>query len=332
MCSCTKRGCALSSFWLPAATLWWRELVRFWRQKSRVLGVVASPLVFWLVIGYGSGDLGRFPQLILPEPVVPDGADYLLLESTYGNRLHSAEDPRPQLERIVVETAQRGGSIVIPAFAVERTQKLIFLFKELMEQGAMPRIPIYSDSPMAIEAMKVFLRHQDEFDEETRALIQKYGLPLKWNGFHFAAAREESVQINACRLPIIIISSSGMATGGRVLHHLAHRLPDPRNTVVFVGFQAEGTRGALLQAGRPTIKIHGADVPVRAKIETLGQFSDHADYLEIMAWLKRFARPPRRTFIVHGEPSSAQAMHDRIASELGWDVHVAQYLEQVQLS
>jgi metallo-beta-lactamase family protein len=185
---------------------------------------------------------------------------------------------------------------------------------------------------MAIEAMKIFLRHQDEFDEETRGLIRKHGSPLEWDGFHFAAKREESIQINRSRVPIVIVSSSGMASGGRVLHHLAQRLPDPHNTVVFVGFQAEGTRGALLQAGRPSIKIHGLEVPVRAKIETLGQFSDHADYQEIMAWLKGFARPPRRTFVVHGEPSAAQAMGDRVARELGWDVHVAQYLERIELT
>jgi metallo-beta-lactamase family protein len=278
-----------------------------------------------------TGDMGR-PHSETGGPSAPPDTDYLLLESTYGNRLHPAQDPHPQLARIITQTARRGGSVVIPAFAVERTQKLIFLLKELMEEGAMPRIPVYSDSPMAIEAMKIFLRHQDEFDEETRGLIRKHGSPLEWDGFHFAAKREESVQINRSRVPIVIVSSSGMASGGRVLHHLAQRLPDPHNTVVFVGFQAEGTRGALLQAGRPTVKIHGLEVPVRAKIETLGQFSDHADYQEIMAWLKGFARPPRRTFIVHGEPTAAQAMGDRVARELGWDVRVAQYLERIELT
>jgi metallo-beta-lactamase family protein len=277
-----------------------------------------------------TGDLGR-PHSETGGPSAPPQADYLVLESTYGNRLHPTDDPGPQLARIITETAHRGGSVVMPAFAIERTQKLIFLMKEMMEEGTMLHIPVYSDSPMAIEAMRIFLHHQDEFDEETRGLIRKHGSPFNWPNFHFAATREESVEINHCRMPIVIVSSSGMATGGRVLHHLEQRLPDPRNAVVFVGFQAEGTRGALLQAGRPSIKIHGQDVPVRAKIASLGQFSDHADYPEMMAWLKGFARPPRRTFLVHGEPSAAQAMHDRIARELGWDVHVAQYLERVEL-
>ena len=277
-----------------------------------------------------SGDMGRLDSET-GGPSAPVETDYLVLESTYGNRLHPADDPRPQLARIVTETARRGGSVIVPAFAVERTQKLLFLMKELMEEAAMPRLPVYSDSPMAIEALQVFLRHQDEFDQETRGLIEKYGSPMKWPGFHFAARREESVKINQCRMPIVIISSSGMATGGRILHHLAQRLPDPRNTVVFVGFQAEGTRGQAIQSGRPTVKIHGIEVPVRARVETLGQFSDHADYQEMLAWLKQFSRPPGRTFLVHGEPHSAEALRDRIASQLGWDVHIARYLERVEL-
>lgn len=277
-----------------------------------------------------TGDMGR-PGSATGGPAAPSDADYLLVESTYGNRLHPAEDPRPHLAKIVSETARRGGSVILPAFAVERTQKLLFILKEQMEEGAMPRIPIYSDSPMAIEAMNVFLRHQDEFDEETRGLIRRYGSPLKWEEFHFAPKREDSIRINECRLPIVIVSSSGMAAGGRILHHLARRLPDPRNTVVFVGFQAVGTRGQQIQAGRPTVKIHGAEVPIRARVETLGQFSDHADYEEMLAWMKQFRRPPQRTFLVHGEPSAAEALRERITSQLGWKVHIAQYLEQVDL-
>ncbi len=278
-----------------------------------------------------TGDMGR-PDSATGGPAPPAEADYLLVESTYGNRRHSREDPGPLLSRIVGETARGGGSVVIPAFAVERTQKLIFLIKELMEQGAMPRLPVYSDSPMAIDAMHVFLRHQNEFDEDTRALIRRHGSPLNWDGFHFAAKREESMKINQCRVPVIIISSSGMVAGGRILHHLAQRLPDPRTTVVFVGFQAMGTRGQLIQSGRPTVKIHGSEIPVRARIETLGQMSDHSDYEEMLAWMKQFRRPPRRTFLVHGEPSAAEALRQRIVADLKWNVHVPQYLEQVDLA
>lgn len=278
-----------------------------------------------------TGDMGR-PDSATRGPNPPTEADYLLVESTYGNRLHPAEDQRPRLAKIVNETVRRGGSIIIPAFAVERTQKLLFLLKELMEGDAMPRVPVYSDSPMAIEAMKVFLEHQEQFDEDTRGLVRRHGSPMQWDGFHFAAKREESIRINQCLMPIIIVSSSGMVAGGRVLHHLAQRLPDPRNTVVFVGFQAVGTRGQQIQSGRPTVKIHGVEVPVRAKVETLGQFSDHADYQEMLAWMKQFARPPKRTFLVHGEPSAAEALRERITSDLGWDVHIAQYLEQIELN
>ncbi len=278
-----------------------------------------------------TGDMGR-PESATRGPAPPTEADYLLVESTYGNRLHPAEDQRPQLARIVHQTVRRGGSVIIPAFAVERTQKLLFLLKELMEDGAIPRVPVFSDSPMAIEAMKVFLDHQDEFDEETRGMVRRHGSPFEWDSFTFAAKREESIRINQCLMPCIIVSSSGMAAGGRVLHHLAQRLPDPRNTVVFVGFQAVGTRGQSIQSGKPTVKIHGAEVPVRAKVETLGQFSDHADYQEMLAWMKQFKNPPKRTFLVHGEPSAAEALRERIKSELSWDVHVAQYLEQIELN
>jgi metallo-beta-lactamase family protein len=278
-----------------------------------------------------TGDMGR-PHSATGGPAEPEAVDYLLIESTYGNRLHSPEEPGPKLARVVSETVQRGGSIVIPAFAVERTQKLIFLLKELMESGAMPRVPVYSDSPMANDAMNVFLRHQGEFDEATRGLIRKHGSPLNWPEFHFAAKREESMAINNIRFPIIIISSSGMAAGGRVLHHLARLLPEPRNTVVFVGFQAVGTRGQAIQSGRPTVKIHGIEVPVRAHKETLAQMSDHSDYQEMLAWLKRFPKPPKRTFLVHGEAESAEALRQRIVADLRWDVHVPQYLEKVELS
>jgi len=277
-----------------------------------------------------SGDLGRPREdAAIPEPVME--ADYLLLESTYGNRLHTKADPRPKLAEILTTTAQRGGSVVIPAFAVERTERLIFMLKKLMETGMAPKLPVFVDSPMAVRAVKIFLSHREEYDPATQRMIDKYGSPTEWPEFHLCSTREESVRINDVKGPIVIISASGMLTGGRVLHHLERRLPDPRCTVVFVGFQAPGSRGQLLQSGRTEIKMFGKIIPVKCRIETLDQFSDHADYEEILGWLKNFKRPPKRTFLVHGEPAGAEALRERIVKAYGWDVHVAKYLEKVDL-
>ncbi len=277
-----------------------------------------------------SGDLGRPREdAAIPEPVME--ADYLLLESTYGNRLHSKADPRPKLAEILTSTAKKGGSVVIPAFAVERTERLLFMLKKLMETGMAPKLPVFVDSPMAVEAVKIFQRHREEFDDATVRMIDRYGSPTDWPNFHYSTTRAESVRINEEKRPHVVISASGMLTGGRVLHHLERRLPDPRCTVVFVGFQAPGSRGQLLQSGRTEIKMFGKIIPVKCRIETLDQFSDHADYEEILGWLKNFKRPPKRTFLVHGEPTGAEALRERINKAYGWDVQVAKYLEKVEL-
>ncbi|MGA7475568.1 MAG: MBL fold metallo-hydrolase, partial [Candidatus Sulfotelmatobacter sp.] len=197
-----------------------------------------------------TGDIGRVvDHKVAPGKVVHSGpaegeaADVVVMESTYGNRLHPVEDPMPELAALISATARRGGSVVIPAFAIERTQKLVFILKHLMESGNIPRIPVFCDSPMAIKAVEVFLKHDEEYSDDTRSMIKRYGSPLDWPGFTFALTSEESKKINAVLVPSIIISSSGMVTGGRVLHHLAQRLPDPKNLVLFIGFQAPGTRG-----------------------------------------------------------------------------------------
>ncbi len=276
-----------------------------------------------------TGDLGRPRSATIPAPV--EEADFLVLESTYGQRLHPKEDPEPQLAEVLRSTSAKGGSVVIPAFAVERTEKLMFMVKEVMETGLAPRLPVYVDSPLAVEAVKIFLRHQEEFDQHTQQMISRYGSPAEWPGFHYSTTRAESVQINELKGPHVVISASGMVTGGRILHHLARRLPDPRCAVVFVGFQAPGTRGQLIESGRPSVRIHGQEVEVRCRVVRLDQFSDHSDYEETLGWLSHFRRPPRRTFLVHGEPAAAEALRDRIAQKYGWDVHVAQYLETVTL-
>jgi metallo-beta-lactamase family protein len=286
-----------------------------------------------------TGDLGRVQdEEIAPGKVVHhtpqegENADLLIMESTYGNRLHPTVDPRPELARVIRETVQRGGSIVVPAFAVERTQKFLFMLKDLMEEGQIPRLPVYADSPMAIQAVKVYLQHSEEYSELARLLIGKYGSPLQWPGFQFCATAAESKKINDTKFPCIIVSSNGMCMGGRIQHHLLQRLPDPRTLILFIGFQAPGTRGAQIKDGEKQVKIFGQIVPVRAQVASLEQFSDHADTPEMLKWLRTFAHPPQTVWLVHGEPASAQALREAVGSALHWKVEIGQYLQKVPLS
>ncbi len=279
-----------------------------------------------------SGDLGRFPQLIIPEPAVPeDGFDYMLLESTYGNRLHPQEDIGARLASIVEDTASHGGTVVIPSFAVGRTQELLFLFRELIEEEKMHSLPIHVDSPMAIDVTSLYDKHREDHSLELDAMEEQGIKPFSPPNLHFDKTVDDSKKLNDAHYPTIIISASGMATGGRVLHHLERCLPDHRNTILFVGFQAAGTRGQAIQSGAKVIKMYGHDVNVRARIESIENLSAHADYGEILAWLKRFDKAPGHTFMVHGEPKASEALRQRIAQELRWNVTVPTYLQQVTL-
>jgi len=286
-----------------------------------------------------TGDIGRVRDKdVAPGKVVHYGpaegetADIVVMESTYGNRQHPTDDPRPQLAALIRQTVQRGGSLIVPAFAVERTQKFVFMLKELMESGQVPRIPVFCDSPMAIKAVEIFLKHTEEYSEETRSLITRYGSPLEWPGYTFALTPEESKKINSSNYPSIIISSSGMVTGGRIQHHLAQRLPDPRNTVIFIGFQAPGTRGFTIKSGAPEVKIFGEIIPIRAQVAAFEQFSDHADTPELLRWLRTFSKKPSTTYLVHGEPSASSQLRDAMTKELGWNVQVAQWMQKVEVS
>ena len=283
-----------------------------------------------------SGDIGRVRdresapgKVVRSGPMEGETADLLVMESTYGNRQHPTDDPRPKLAGIIRETAQRGGSMIVPAFAVERTQKFLFIVKELMESGQIPRIPVYCDSPMAIKAVEVFLKHSEECTDETCRLIKQYGSPLQWPGFTFTQTTDDSKKINSTNFPSIIISSSGMVTGGRILHHLMQRLPDPRNTVIFIGFQAPGTRGAIIKSGAAEVRIFSDTVPIRAQIAVLEQFSDHADTPELLEWLRTFRQKPATTYLVHGEPAASSLLRDAMTKELGWNVQVAEWMEKV---
>ncbi len=285
-----------------------------------------------------TGDIGRVhddnvaPGKVLHSgPTEGEDCDLLVMESTYGNRVHPRNDPRPEMAALIRTTLQRGGSVVVPSFAVERTQKFLFLLKELMETGQVPHVPVHADSPMAIKAVQIFLKHTEEFSPQTKALIQKYGSPLEWSNFYFDITQDDSKKINQSNSPMIIVSSSGMVAGGRVLHHLMLRLPNPKNLVLFIGFQAPGTRGFSIKNGASQVKIFGQEVPIRAQIASLEQFSDHADTPELLQWLRTFSRPPRVTYLVHGEPAAASALRDTMMKELRWNVQVAAYRQKVEV-
>jgi metallo-beta-lactamase family protein len=280
-----------------------------------------------------SGDIGRYGEPILKDPVTPpSSADVLLCESTYGDRDHEAGDPAELLAAVVNRVAKRGGSIIIPAFAIGRTQTFMYYLRELEDQQRIPRLPVYVDSPMALSATDLYLRHREDHDLDFSKLEAGNGDPLNVHTFHLTRTTDESKQINNVKTPCIIVSASGMVSGGRVLHHLALRLPDSRNAVILAGFQAQGTRGRALQEGAKTLRLYGQDVPVKAEIVTMGQFSAHAGRSELLRWLTGLTAPPRQTYLVHGEPAAAQSLQAAIQGKFQWKVSVARYLDTVDLS
>jgi metallo-beta-lactamase family protein len=284
-----------------------------------------------------SGDLGRYVNPLLRDPTPPTGADVIVMESTYGGRRHSDEDPADGLAAAVHQAAQNGGVLLIPAFAVGRTQDLLYALRHLMLSGRIPELPVFVDSPMAIEATRIFLAH-DEFHDPTLYASSEEGRrrteALKWStrgGVRYTHTRDESQALNDLDEQAVIISASGMATGGRILHHLKHRLPRKSNVVLLVGFQTEGTRGRLLLEGVRSLKIHGEHVPVRAQVRFVDGFSAHADEAELLRWLGGLGGRPRRLFLVHGEPEAASALATAIRQQLGWEAEIPQYGERVAL-
>ncbi len=265
-----------------------------------------------------SGDVGRYNAPILRDPEPPSAApDALVLESTYGDRDHPDENPGPHLAEIVRRTFARGGSVVIPAFALGRTQDLLFHLSELALAGSIDPDAVFLDSPMAIRATEIYRQATPEFDEDTQALLKADANPLAVDRFRRCHTVEESKALNERREPAVIVAASGMATGGRVVHHLARRLPEARNAVVFVGYQAAGTRGRALLDGAQTISIHGRRVPVTAEIVQMQGLSAHADCEELLRWCKALPAPPRRIFLNHGEDPARKALAAAI-HELGW--------------
>lgn len=273
-----------------------------------------------------TGDLGRPDDPIMRAPVPVQQADYLVVESTYGNRLHDPADPVAKLGDVIRRTSERGGVVVIPSFAVGRTQSLLYGIHVLKQRGDIPNsLPVFLNSPMAIDATAIYRRYRLEHrldPEQCRGMCQ---------AAHIVNTVEESIRLNERHGPMVIIAGSGMATGGRVVHHLKVFAPDARNTIMFAGYQAGGTRGAAILTGAESVKIHGQYVPVRAEIALLENLSAHADYAETLGWLKHFSSAPRRTFITHGEPAAADALRLRIEEQLRWDCQVPDYLESVTL-
>lgn len=278
-----------------------------------------------------SGDLGRPDQPILRNPRQPFNIDYLIIESTYGDRLHAESSPEEDLAAVINRSVERGGVLVIPSFAVGRTQTLLYTIRELEEKKKIPIIPVYIDSPMAIDATHVFENHKGDYDFQAKISELRGKKILHPRLLRVCRDREKSKAINNEKNRAIIISASGMIAGGRILHHMQQRLPEERNTILFIGYQAEGTRGRAILEGKESIKIHGEQVPVKAQIENITGFSAHADYNEILAWLMGFNRPPRMTFLVHGEPDASKALAQKIENHLHWPVTVPEYEESFDL-
>jgi len=277
-----------------------------------------------------SGDLGRYDRPVLPDPSRVETTDVLLIETTYGDRLHEQDDAGERLAEIITATIAGGGKVIIPAFAVGRVEEVIYWLKKLEAARRIPIVPVYLDSPMAVEALRHYANHSRDLDPDMQT---GRGQMSAFTTQRFTAVSSvvQSRQIQASPAPCIVISASGMATGGRVLHYLSAALPNPRHTVLFVGYQAAGTRGRQLLEGAKTVKIHGDLVPVGARIERIDSMSAHADQNEIMRWLGGFTRPPTITYLVHGEPAAQEALGARIQKELGWTTDVPEYGEQVTL-
>jgi metallo-beta-lactamase family protein len=279
-----------------------------------------------------SGDVGRYDQPILNDPTTPpSNADVLICESTYGDREHPDGNPAELLAQIVNRVVKRGGSIVIPAFAIGRTQTFMYYLRQLEDEQRIPRVPVYVDSPMALSATDLYLKHREDHDLE---FAQEeggdgHGDPLDVHEFHLTRTVEESKAINDVKKPCIIISASGMVSGGRVLHHIAQRISDARNAVILAGFQAEGSRGRALLEGAKMLKLFGEEVPVCAEIVEMGQFSAHAGKSELLRWLTALPAPPKQTYLTHGEPVAAQALQAAIQQKFQWKVAVAKYLDTV---
>lgn len=319
------------------------EAARGVRVSFKTAGhILGSSLVLAEVDGAGadgkgrrvlfSGDLGHYDQPIIRDPSPPPPCDYLLVESTYGDRLHDPEDPKVALARVINDAGHRNAPVLIPAFAVGRTQEIVYLIRELEDEKLVPALPVSVDSPMAAAATAAYANRKEEHDEEYASILMQRRHPLRTHSMVTATSREESKKLNGAKGARVIISASGMMTGGRVLHHALRMVPDPDATIVFVGYQAAGTIGRRILDGEPEVKIMKQWIPVRCRVAKIGGFSAHADWKEVLRWLEGMdTSVPSRTFLTHGEPEAANSMAAHIKERFGWNVHVPQYGERIEL-
>jgi metallo-beta-lactamase family protein len=278
-----------------------------------------------------SGDLGKYDQPIIRDPKAPAACDYLVIESTYGNRLHDTEQPKDALQRIIKNAVATNSVVLIPAFAVGRAQEIVYLIRELEDEKKVPIVPVIVDSPMAAATTRAYAGRTEEQDEDYAQALKRSPTPLRTHSMTTAASREESKRLNSAEGARVIISASGMMNGGRVLHHALRVLPDEKATVVFVGYQAAGTLGRRVADGEKQVKVLGQWVPVRSAVEKIGGFSAHADWKEVIRWLEGLPAPPKRVFVTHGEPDATEAMARHIRERFGWQVEAPQYGERFEL-
>ncbi len=300
-----------------------------WATAGHILGAASIRLeIGGRVINF-SGDVGRFGVPILKDPEKIEFGDLLLVESTYGDTEHPPEDPREQLATIINRTVQRRGVVLVPSFAVGRTQNLLFYLRELKAQRRIPDIPIVIDSPMAADATSIYLNNPADYDEEALKLLMAGKHPFEPSKLHFVRDRNESKRLNSIPDSMVLISASGMLSGGRVLHHLKHRVDKPQNTILFVGFQPPGGRGAWIKSGSQSVRIFGEEVPIRAEIAEISGLSAHADRSELVRWLASGTGAPGQVMVVHGEPDTAQSFKSTIESHFGWNVKVAEFRQTI---
>ena len=297
-----------------------------WHRAGHILGSAFIKIKHKDRVTCFSGDLGRLNDVIMKPKAFLNHADYLILESTYGNRLHDTSDPSDAIEQIVNNTIKRGGTVLIPAFAVGRSQHMLYYIQQLKQNNRIPDVPVFLDSPMSIDATKALSHYQNEHrltPEQCTSVCQSA---------HYVKTPEESIALVEDHNPKIIISASGMLTGGRILHHLKHLAPDAKSSLLLTGFQAPGTRGERLLNQEKNIKLHGEFVPVKAEVVTLSNLSAHADYEEILSWLKHMKHPPKTVFLTHGTPKAALGLKEKIEAQLGWPCVIPAYLDHVNLS
>jgi len=302
--------------------VWFPEITATWHPAGHILGSAIIQLEIEKTRIVFSGDLGRFDNEIMKSPALLTQADVLLVESTYGNRIHSDGSIEESLAIEIDYIVQSEGVLLIPAFAVGRTQQVLYYIRKLQDQKRIPNFPVFIDSPMAVDASHIYCKYGDDHNLDVNLLMDEYACPLRCEQTNFIRDVAESKILNTRPGPAIIISASGMCSGGRILHHLKWRLPDKRNSVLFVGYQAEGTRGRRLLEGAERIRIHGDEVSVKARIAQVQALSGHADQAELIRWLSGFSKAPSKVFITHGESTSSQELQNQIGKHLGWQAAI----------